>query len=161
MKLVPFVLLGTAAFAFVVASISCGGKAVPSGSSTSSQASSADDGGKDAAPAAAADAGTTSPACVHANSGGSSGGGNGSSTCMTFDDYTCASGDKKITCECTAQNGGPWGQGSCTCDGLTFPFDCANACSIGAADYAKCGLPAPPPEPPSGSGSTSSSSGGP
>ncbi len=141
----------------------CGGKEVTSKQSSSSTAGSAADASAekatrgDDAPAAASDAGPA-PDCVHSNQSGSGGGGNGSYSCTTTHEYTCTSGEKSITCDCTGQNGG-WSPGTCSCNGITFAFDCANACTVGAAEFAKCGLPEPPPDPPSGGGSSSSSGG--
>jgi hypothetical protein len=146
----------------------CGGKEVTSTQTSSSTAGSTADPGtkKEAsgddganAPAADGDAGPA-PDCIHSNESGSGGGdGNGSYSCTTTHDYTCTSGNESITCDCTGTNG-TWSPGSCSCNGLTFAFDCANGCSPGAAEYAKCGLPEPPPAPPGGGGGSSSSSGG-
>jgi len=170
----PLLLLVGASLLGLV-SVACGGKSTSVDPLSSSQSSST--AGKGDKPASGNDESSANaaagsapaappPNCVYTGGGGSSGGGNGTSTCASIDSYECKVGNKEqeIQCTCTAQNGGPWGQGSCSCNGLTFPFDCTNACTIGAAEYAKCNLPPPPPDPPSNggvsSGSTSSSSSG-
>lgn len=152
-----------ALFLFASAAVACGGKTVSSDSASSSQqAQSAGAGQKgSAAPQGSSSGGAPTKAsdCVDTNMGGGSSGvdGNGVASYMTSETFQCPSGEKTIECTCYAANGGPWGQGSCTCDGLTFPFDCANN-GPGPAEYAKCGFPTPTPSS-SGEGSTSSSSG--
>jgi hypothetical protein len=107
------------------------------------------------------------PDCTYSHQSGSGGGGgpSGEYTCLTDHNYECTAGERSVSCECTGKNGS-WGPtGSCTCSdtGVTFDYDCSNACSpLPDEVFAKCNLPVPPPEP-SGTpgGSTSSSSGGP
>lgn len=143
----------------------CGGKEVTSTQTSSSTAGTAADASPEASASAdpappATDAGPA-PDCVHSNESGSGGGdGNGSYSCTTTHDYQCTSGPKSITCDCTGTSG-TWNVGSCSCNGLTFPFDCAKRCSPGSAELAKCGLPEPPADPGGGGGGSSSSSGGP
>lgn len=104
------------------------------------------------------------PDCTHSGQSGSGGGGGGGYSCLTGHHYECTGGERSVSCECKGQ-GGTWGPtGTCTCSdtGVTFDYDCSNACSpLPDEVFAKCNLPVPPPEP-SGTpgGSTSSSSGG-
>lgn len=155
------VLLLSAGTSLAALAVACGGKeATPT--TTSSQTSAQRGEGEEAQDDGAKTGqtgGDPAPSCVHTNSGGSSGGGSGTIACTTWDEYTCTSGDATITCDCTGKVGGAWEPGSCTCGALTFAFDCKDACRIGPAEYAKCGLPAPPPSPPSGESSSSSSGG--
>lgn len=149
----------------LVSAWACGGKEVTSKQTSSSTAGSGADAspesGTSADPPAASDAGPA-PDCIHSNESGSGGGdGNGSYSCTTTHEYTCTSGAKSITCDCTGTNG-TWSPGTCSCSGLVFAFDCATGCSPGSAEFAKCGLPEPPPDPGGGGGGgSSSSSGGP
>jgi hypothetical protein len=116
--------------------------------------------GKKTTPAAPA------PECTHSGQSGSGGGGgpNGEYSCLTGHHYECSGGERSVSCECKGV-GGSWGPtGTCTCSdtGVTFDYDCTNACSpLPAEVFAKCNLPVPPPEPAgTPGGSTSSSSGG-
>lgn len=150
----------------------CGGKEATvdrSGSTEGAQttgegdqggSSSSSTSGKKATPKAPA------PDCTHSGQSGSGGGGgpNGEYSCLTGHHYECTGGERSVSCECKGQ-GGTWGPtGTCTCSdtGVTFDYDCSNACSpLPDAVFAKCNLPVPPPEPPgTPGGSTSSSSGG-
>jgi hypothetical protein len=108
------------------------------------------------------------PDCAYSHQSGSggSGGPSGEYTCLTDHHFECVTGgERSVSCECTGK-GGSWGPtGSCTCSdtGVTFTYDCSDACSpLPDEVFAKCNLPVPPLEP-SGTpgGSTSSSSGGP
>lgn len=163
----PFLLVVVAVPSLALGLWACGGKEATAdregsatGAQTAGQGDPANTGntGNKATPTAPA------PDCIHSNQSGSggSGGPDGSYTCLTGHEYECTSGTRSINCECTGK-GGNWGPGKCTCSdtGVTFTYDCANACTLPDDVFAKCNLPPPPVEPPgSGQGSTSSSSGG-
>jgi hypothetical protein len=102
---------------------------------------------------------TTDPACSYeygSSSGGSSGTGVFHFMCESVQHYTCGAAAREITVSCETEDG-EWGQGTLSCNGHTYPFDCASGCSLNAAEYAKCNLPEPDASS-SGGGSSSSSS---
>lgn len=107
------------------------------------------------------------PDCTYSHQSGSGGGGgpSGEYTCLTDHHYECTAGERSVSCECTGKGGswGPTGKCSCSDTGVTFDYDCSNACSpLPDEVFAKCNLPVPPPGPAgTPGGSTSSSSGGP
>src|SRR5262245_58641793 len=100
---------------------------------------------KDEQPASSStSSGSTAPACAYSHASSSGGGdGTGKFFCESAHNYTCATGDETLSCSCSSQNG-VWAQGSCSCNGLTFAFDCNDGCSPGPAEFAKCNLPEPP-----------------
>lgn len=110
---------------------------------------------------------STAPDCTYdyQSSSGGGGGAGGEYTCLTDHHYECTAGERTVSCECAGKNGswGPTGTCSCSDTGVTFDYDCSNACSpLPDEVFAKCNVPLPPPPSSSGSqGSTSSSSGGP
>jgi hypothetical protein len=154
----------------------CGGKEATvdrSGSTEGAQTAGqqGSQGGSTSSSTSSAPAKKTTPApepdCTYSHQSGSggSGGPSGEYTCLTDHHYECTAGERSVSCECTGKGGswGPTGKCSCSDTGVTFDYDCSNACSpLPDEVFAKCNLPVPPPEP-SGTpgGSTSSSSGGP
>jgi hypothetical protein len=78
--------------------------------------------------------------------------------CESTDNYTCNDGPTELSCTCSGSQGKWQAQGSCSCHGITFAFDCATGCSPGPKEYAKCNFPAPPADDSGTSGWSSSSS---
>ena len=148
----------------------CGGKEATVDRSGSTEGAQTAGEGEKTASGSTTGSGSKAPApdCTHSGQSGSGGGGgpNGEYSCLTGHHYECTTGgERSVSCECKGQ-GGTWGPtGTCTCSdtGLTFDYDCSNACSpLPDEVFAKCNLPVPPPEPAgTPGGSTSSSSGGP
>lgn len=155
-------LLAFATVVLGVAALACNGRVTtddPSGSTSSkSQKGDSESASKGAASSETSVA-PAKPACDYdyASSSSSSGGSDGTFSCESAQHYSCDSGPSMLTCSCTSKDG-VWGQGSCSCNGLTFAFDCDTGCSPGAEEYAKCGLPAPDDSNDYGGSSTSSSS---
>ncbi|MBX3228625.1 MAG: hypothetical protein KIT84_08235 [Labilithrix sp.] len=101
--------------------------------------------------------GAPASSCKYDGSGSSSGGnGAGLFSCESANRYVCDSGEAVLTCSCSSQNG-QWAPGTCSCNGITFEFDCAKGCGPGPEEYAKCNLPVPPDHGASGGGSSTSS----
>lgn len=157
----PFILVPSLA----IAAFACGGSVDTTGQQRAgSTAGTAEQAQKEeAAPKTGSGASAPQPECKHSNQSGSGGGGGpgGAYSCTTTHEYSCTTGDRSITCDCTGK-AGQWDPGTCTCSdtGVTFAYDCASACTLPDATFAKCNLPPPPPSPPSNGGSTTSSSGG-
>ena len=154
----------------------CGGKEVTvdrSGSTEGAQTAGKNDPAKTATGSTGGSRGSTggtngtntAPDCTYdyQSSSGGGGGAGGEYTCFTDHHYECTAGQRTVSCECTGKNGS-WGPtGSCTCSdtGVTFDYDCSNACTLPDEVFAKCDVPVPPPSSSGSQGSTSSSSGGP
>jgi hypothetical protein len=100
----------------------------------------------------------TAPACAYEyQSSSSSGDPPLAFQCESVDNYTCSGSPTELSCTCSGSQG-KWLPGSCSCNGITFAFDCATGCSPGPNEYAKCNLPAPPADDTGTSGSSGSSS---